>query len=137
MLICNVLSANVAGSGRVVLQHTRGARSGVIVTEKSVSFCGTMAILSPKGMKTAIVTEKSQLFSVTIVSWHPTTGGGPPDRSASSPARRMSGAPPKKSIFLKKHNPKSSLEQVLTAIFNFIRVQFFYTDKCSELCAKN
>ena len=71
-----MLSANVAGSGRVVLQHTRGARSGVIVTEKSVSFCGTMAILPPKGMKTAIVTEKSQLFSVTIVSWHPTTVAG-------------------------------------------------------------
>ena len=104
VLMCNVLSANVAGSGRVVLQHTRGARSGVIVTEKSVSFCGTMAILSPKGMKTAIVTEKSQLFSVTIVSWSPTTvasdnSGGTPDRSASSPARRMSGARPQQNRF--------------------------------------
>ena len=66
----------VAVPGRVVLQHTRGACSGVIVTEKSVSFCGTMAILPSKGMKTAIVTEKSQLFSVTIVSWHPTTVAG-------------------------------------------------------------
>ena len=90
MLICNVLSANVAGSGRVVLQHTRGARSGVIVT------------------------EKSQLFSVTIVSWSPTTvasdnRGGTPDRSASSPARRISGAPPKKSIFLKKSLKKIAI----------------------------
>ena len=32
--------------------------------------------------------------------------GGTTDRSASSPARRMTGAPPKKSIFLKKTQPK-------------------------------
>lgn len=62
-----------------------------------------------------IVTEKSQLFSVTIVSWHPTTGGGTTDRSASSPARRMSGAPPSRKIaFLENitgpsHRPRELL----------------------------
>ena len=40
----------------------------------------------------------------------------------------------KKSIFWKMLFEKSPSEHTQTAIFRFIRLQFFYADKSSELC---